>query len=97
MLGHGILLVLTFRIPMAGQLGMFTRVVYNSKIINMGKISEENKKEFSDIKNYGDIKTEYLIVKGSVQGPSKRQLLITSPLRETRKMKKINYEFLELR
>jgi large subunit ribosomal protein L3 len=87
----------TFRAPQAGQLGMFTRVVYNSKIINMGKINEENKKEFSGIKNYGDVKTEYLIVKGSVQGPSKRQLLITSPLRETRKMKKINYEFLELR
>jgi len=87
----------TFRAPQAGQLGMFTRVVYNSKIINMGKIDEENKKEFSDIKNYGNIKTEYMIVKGSVQGPSKRQLLITSPLRETKKIGKINYEFLELR
>ena len=87
----------TFRVPQAGQLGMFTRVVYNSKIIDMGKISEENKKDFSNIKNYGDMKTEYIIVKGSVQGTSKRQLLLTSPLRETRKMKKINYELLELR
>ena len=87
----------TFRAPQAGQLGMFTRVVYNSKIIGMGKISEENKKDFSNIKNYGDMKTEYIIVKGSVQGTSKRQLLLTSPLRETRKMKKINYELLELR
>jgi len=87
----------TFRAPQAGQLGMFTRVVYNSKIIGMGKIDEENKKDFSNIKNYGNIKTEYIIVKGSVQGPSKRQLLLTAPLRETRKMKKINYELLELR
>ena len=76
---------------------MFTRIVYNSKIILMGKIDGESKKEFSNIKNYGNVKTEYIIVKGSVQGPSKRQLLITSPLRETKKTIKRNYEFLELR
>ena len=87
----------TFRAPQAGQLGMFTRIVYNSKIISMGKIDGESGKEFSNIKNYGNIKTEYIIVKGSVQGPSKRQLLITSPLRETKKTIKKNYEFLELR
>jgi len=79
-----------FRVPMAGQLGMFTRVVYNSKIIDLGKSDGK----FKNIKNYGDIKTNYLILNGSVQGPSKRQLLLTAPLRTTKKQSKKNYELL---
>jgi large subunit ribosomal protein L3 len=85
----------TFRVPMAGQLGMFTRVLYNNKIIELGKA--EDKKELKNIKNFGNVKTDYLVVKGSIQGPPKRQLLITAPLRETKKTSKINYEFIELR
>ena len=83
----------TFRAPQAGQLGMFTRVIYNNVIIDLG--NSENK--FKNIKNYGEIKTDYVIVVGSIQGPAKRQLLITSPLRETKKQKKKNYELEELR
>jgi len=86
----------TFRVPMAGQVGMFTRVHYNQKIINLGK-STDLTKGLKNIKNYGDIKTDYLIVAGSVQGPSKRQLLVTAPLRESKKQTKKNFEFLELR
>ena len=84
----------TFRVPMAGQLGMFTRVIYNNKIIDLGKISE---KPIKSIKNYGDINTDYILVYGSVQGPSKRQLLMTHALRETKKQKKKEYELLEIR
>jgi len=88
----------TFRVPQAGQLGMFTRVIYNNKIMKIGNAElGKEKKELSNIKNYGKIKTDYIIVKGSVQGSSKRQLLITSPLRTTKKTIKKNYEFLELR
>ena len=83
-----------FRVPMAGQLGMFTRVIYNNKIIDLGKSSE---KPIKNIKNYGDLKTDYLVVKGSVQGSAKRQLVLTHALRETKKTKKVNYEMVELR
>lgn len=82
-----------FRVPQAGQLGMFTRCIYNNKIIDIGK----SEGKFKNIKNYGDIKTGYIVVKGSVQGPSKRQLVITAPLRETKKTKKQNFELVELR
>ncbi len=85
----------TFRVPMAGQLGMFTRVVYNSKIIDLGKTNEE--KDFlKNIKNYGNVKTDYIIVNGSVQGPAKRQLLITTSLRETKRTKKKNLELMKV-
>ncbi len=83
----------TFRAPLAGQLGMFTRVSYNNKIIDMGK----SESKFTGIKNFGDIKTDYIVATGSVQGPAKRQLIITQPLRATKKQLKKNYELLELR
>ncbi len=89
----------TFRTPMAGQLGMFTRVTYNNSIIDLGSSQEKGKTErkLKNIKNYGDILTSYLIVAGSVQGPAKRQLLVTNPLRETKKQAKKAYELVELR
>ncbi|HLC77905.1 MAG TPA: 50S ribosomal protein L3 [Candidatus Nanoarchaeia archaeon] len=80
----------TFRTPMAGQLGMFTRLQYNSHIVHFGKADLKN------LKNFGDIKTDYVLVQGSVQGPVKRQVLITSPLRKTKKQDKRNYEFIEV-
>lgn len=82
-----------FRVPMAGQLGTFTRVVYNNKILDLGKAEEK----FKSIKNYGDIKTDYLILTGSVQGPSKRQLVLSTSLRPTKKQLKKDYELIELR
>ena len=86
-----------FTQPMAGQMGYFTRVVYNNKIISSGSINEKNVNPKSGFKKYGQIKTDFLIVFGSIQGPSKRQLLITSPLRESKKQSKKNYELIEIR
>ena len=84
----------TFRTPMAGQLGMFTRVVYNNKIIDLAKADD---KPIANIKNYGNVHNEYLVVAGSVQGSAKRQLLITAPLRETKKQNKKAFELVALR
>jgi large subunit ribosomal protein L3 len=82
----------TYMTPQAGQLGMFTRAVYNSNILEIGKSKIKN-----IFKNFGEVKTSYLVVKGSVMGPAKRQLLVTKPLRETRRQIKKNVEFIELR
>lgn len=83
----------TFRAPQAGQLGMFTRLVYNNKIIDMGK----SEGKIKNIKNFGDVKTDYVIVRGSIQGPAKRQLIMTTPLRETKKQSKKDFELVELK
>ena len=82
----------TYRVPMAGQLGKFTRVHYNQKIISLGS-NEEIKNTLKSIKNYGNVNTDYVIVAGSVQGVPKRQLLITAPLRKSKMSAKKNYEF----
>lgn len=82
-----------FRVPMAGQLGMFSRVIYNNKILDLGKADDK----FKAIKNYGDVKTDYIVVTGSVQGSAKRQMILTQPLRPTKKQLKKDYELIELR
>nr|AJS12329.1 50S ribosomal protein L3P [uncultured archaeon] len=86
----------TFRTPQAGQLGMFTRVHYNLRIINLNTITEKNINPGTGFKNYGRVQTSYVIVKGSVQGPPKRQILITPALRPTKEQVKKKYEFMEL-
>lgn len=86
----------TFRTPMAGQLGLFSRTHYNFKVIDSGKISEKDINPSSGFKKYGKIKTNYIIIKGSVQGPSKRQILITPAIRPTKLKKKRTFDLLEL-
>jgi len=83
----------TIYAAMAGQVGMFTRVLYNNKILSVAKADDKLK----NILNYGDVKTDYIVVAGSVQGPAKRQLLVTPALRPTKKQLKKNYELIELR
>lgn len=85
----------TYMAPLAGQMGMFTRAVYNNKIISLGKA--EDLKSLKNIKNYGNVNTNYILVYGSVQGAAKRQLILTRPLRTTKKQLKKNYELIELR
>ena len=87
----------TFRVPMAGQLGMFTRVSYNHNIIENGNSEKNPQKFLKNIKNFGEIKTEFSILNGSIQGPAKRQMIITYPLRKSKKQEKKSYEFIELR
>nr|AJS12182.1 50S ribosomal protein L3P [uncultured archaeon] len=86
----------TFVTPMAGQLGLFSRVHYNFKVINHGSIHEKDINLQNGFKHYGKIKSSYIIVKGSVQGPPKRQILLTPSFRPTKLSAKKKYEFQEL-
>ncbi|MFA6023221.1 MAG: 50S ribosomal protein L3 [Candidatus Pacearchaeota archaeon] len=87
----------TFHAPQAGQLGMFTRVVYNNQVIDVETIGDKNINPSSGFKHFGNIKTDYIILRGSVQGPVKRQVMVTMPLRKTKKQEKKTFELLELR
>ena len=86
----------TFRTPMAGRMGMFTRIQYNSKIISLGKIQEKNINPKQGFHKFGNIKSDYLIVEGSIPGAKKRVVLLTFPLRKTKSQSKKNYEFIKL-
>jgi large subunit ribosomal protein L3 len=86
-----------FTQPMAGQMGFFTRVCYNNKILLIGDINEENINPKQGFKHYGIIKNDFLILTGSVQGSIKRQLIITPATRPTKNTTKKNFEFISLR
>lgn len=85
-----------FRVSQAGQLGMFTRVQYNIKPITHGNIVQGPIAATHGFKHYGPIAGDYVIVEGSVQGPPKREIVITPALRPTKKTAKKKYEFAEL-
>ncbi len=85
----------TFRVPMAGQMGMFTRIAYNVNVIGLGNAQENAM--LKNLKNYGDLKTDYILLRGSVPGPAKRQLLLTPSFRLNKKQAKKSFQLLELR
>lgn len=91
----------TFRTPMAGQTGFFTRIVYNSLILKIGNVKNEgeniNEAKKGGWRHYGPVSGDYVLLKGSVQGTEKRPLLLTLPLRPTKKTTKQKYEFIEAR
>ncbi|MFW5846674.1 MAG: 50S ribosomal protein L3 [Nanoarchaeota archaeon] len=84
----------TFRVPMAGQTGLNTRVNCNNKVL---KISKEGEQDLEQIKNFGNVKTDYILLRGSVPGPTNRQLILTKPIRVNKKQLKKDFEFIELR
>lgn len=86
----------TFVTPMAGQLGLFSRVHYNSKALHFSSISEKDINPKEGFKHYGKIKSSYILLTGSVQGPVKRQILLTPSFRPTKLTAKKKYEFQEL-
>ncbi len=88
---------LTFRVPFAGQLGHFHRSIYNLMIVDSENIDKKNINPGEGFKNYGKIKTNYLVVLGSVSGNEKSPLMITIPIRKTKEQSKTKYKFLELR
>jgi large subunit ribosomal protein L3 len=87
----------SFRVPQAGQTGFHTRIVYNSIILNKGSTLDKDISPSSGFHKYGNLKGDYLILVGSIQGPKKRQVLITKPLRAPKSKLKKKYEFIELR
>ena len=87
----------TFRAPQAGQTGYHSRVCYNNLILETGKISEKDINRKGGFKNYGKVKTDFLILKGSVPGPAKRGIVVTEALRPTKYTAKQKFEVLELR
>ncbi|MDO8517193.1 MAG: 50S ribosomal protein L3 [Nanoarchaeota archaeon] len=87
----------TFRTAMAGQTGFFTRIVYNNLILQIGKIKDNNINQSGGFHKYGNIKTDFIILRGSVQGSTKRPLLMTPAIRPTKEQSKKKFEVIELR
>jgi large subunit ribosomal protein L3 len=69
------------QVPRAGQMGFHNRTEYNKRIMLMGEnVDRVNPK--GGFKNYGFVKGDYLLLKGSVMGSSKRLIKLRKTVRK---------------
>ncbi len=82
-------------VPRPGQMGYHTRTEYNKQILMLGKKEDVQKiNPKGGFKKYGKIKNNFLIVSGSVMGPSKRIIALRKAIRPTKpkiEIDKIDY------
>jgi large subunit ribosomal protein L3 len=69
-----------YRVPHAGQTGFQVRTEYNKWVMKIGTNPEEINPK-SGFKRYGLIKNNYVLIKGSVAGPTKRLLRFNEAIR----------------
>lgn len=71
---------LSWKVPLPGQQGYNNRTEINKRILQHGE--PEDVQRDGGFKNYGELNSEYIIIKGSVPGPSKRLIRLRTALRE---------------
>lgn len=69
-------------VPRAGQMGMHGRTEYNKRIFMMGSDGERMTPK-GGLKRYGEIKGDYVLLKGSVMGPVKRLIKLRKGVRRS--------------
>ncbi len=79
----------SFRAPMAGQLGVFTRTQFNNLLLFVGSKEDAARvNPAGGLTKYGLVKNPFVLVRGTIPGARKRPLLITQPLRKMKKEEK---------
>ncbi len=73
-----------YTIPRAGQMGYHKRTEYNKYILKIGERGEEITPAGGFL-NYGIVRGDYVIVKGSLPGATKRLVRLRYPIRPTNK------------
>jgi len=69
-----------FSVPRPGQLGFQQRTEYNKRVLKVGENPDEINPA-GGFKHYGVIKSQYLLVEGSVPSPPKRLVKLRRPIR----------------
>jgi|FaiFalDrversion3_1042247.scaffolds.fasta_scaffold00294_6 large subunit ribosomal protein L3 len=66
-------------VPMAGQMGFHVRTELNKRILKIGNGKEINPS--GGFINYGLVKSDYVLIEGSVAGSKKRLIMLRHPVR----------------
>ncbi len=69
-----------YTVPQAGQTGYHTRTELNKEILKIGEKAEEVN-PVCGFPNYGFVKNDYVVVKGSIPGPAKRMVKLRLAVR----------------
>lgn len=81
-----------YTVPQAGRMGYHQRTEYNKLALKFSSdLKEINPK--GGFKHYGIIKNDFLLIKGSITGSSKRTIILTEPQRP--KKQSPSYEILK--
>jgi len=73
-------------VPQAGQMGYHKRTEYNKKILKIGDASEaDSVNPDGGFVKYGLVKSNFIMVKGSLPGPTKRLVILRKAMRPHRK------------
>jgi len=70
----------TYSVPRAGQMGYHQRIEYNKRILKIGKDGKEINPKGGFIR-YGNVRSSYILIEGSIPGPEKRAIRIRHPAR----------------
>lgn len=74
---------LMYSVARAGQMGYHQRIEYNKRILKIGKEAKEVNVKGGFIR-YGDLKSSYIIIEGSIPGTEKRTIKLRYPVRPPR-------------
>ncbi len=75
----------SYTVAQPGKWGYHLRTEYNKVCIKIGdKVEEINPK--GGFVRYGEVKNDYVLVKGSIAGAAKRPITITEPIRVKKKL-----------
>ncbi len=75
--------------PQAGQTGYHQRTEFNKRILKMGEKPEDVNPQ-NGFNNYGFVRNDYVLVKGSIPGPAKRLVKLRLAVRPSSPAKELN-------
>ncbi len=67
-------------VPQAGQMGYHQRTEYNKRILKIGEKGDEITPDGGFLK-YGIVRNNYVVIHGSIPGPTKRLISLRDPIR----------------
>lgn len=73
-----------YSVPRAGQMGFHQRTEYNKRIVNMGS-NIEDVNVAGGFLRYGQVRSDYILLSGSVPGPAGRLIKLRYPTRKSKK------------
>jgi large subunit ribosomal protein L3 len=70
-----------YTVPSSGQRGLHRRTEFNKRVISMGNSDENPINPDGGFLHYGLVKSDYIVLKGNVQGPPKRFIKLRHAIR----------------
>ncbi len=69
------------KIAMAGQHGFHTRTEYNKQVVKVASAADDDPTPKGGFLDYGRVKGDYILLKGSIPGPKKRLVILRKGIR----------------